>query len=165
MMEKTVIYPVSTKWGVFRLIISKKGLVALSFPKPKIPYRNRVVPARIKRVASLLERELAHYVKTGSVNIKKIPTDFTLLTPMQKKMCTVISKIPPGETRTYEWLAAKCGIPKGARAIGGVLGSNPMPVFFPCHRIVRKDGSLGGFSSGINWKRRLLEHEKAQQLY
>lgn len=66
-----------------------------------------------------------------------------------------------GEVRTYGWIAHRIGRPEAARAVGQALGRNPIPVIIPCHRVIRCDGTLGGFSSGLQWKRRLLELEGA----
>jgi methylated-DNA-[protein]-cysteine S-methyltransferase len=68
-------------------------------------------------------------------------------------------RIPYGETWTYGELAAMIGHPGAARAVGSALGRNPVPVVVPCHRIIRSDGGLGGFSAGIHWKISLLALE------
>lgn len=71
------------------------------------------------------------------------------------------SRIPWGETRTYSWVAEAAGRPGAARAVGNALGRNPIPILIPCHRVVRSDGSLGGFSSGLWWKKKLLSLESS----
>lgn len=76
--------------------------------------------------------------------------------PFQKKMRHGLLEIPPGETRTYGELAIRLGT--SARAMGQALGANPLPVLIPCHRIVAANG-LGGFSCGLEWKKRLLAFE------
>ncbi|RLG24568.1 cysteine methyltransferase, partial [Methanosarcinales archaeon] len=65
---------------------------------------------------------------------------------------------PYGELRTYKWIAHRVGI-KGYRAIGKILSINPFPIIIPCHRVICTDGSLGGFSAGLDIKRRLLNIE------
>lgn len=72
------------------------------------------------------------------------------------------AEIPKGETRTYGWIAQRIGKPESARAVGRALGANPFAPTIPCHRVVRSDGGLGGYSGagGIKTKRRLLEQEK-----
>jgi methylated-DNA-[protein]-cysteine S-methyltransferase len=80
-------------------------------------------------------------------------------TRFDKKVWQTLKKIPYGQTRTYQWLAEEVGSPKGARAVGGSLSRNPLPIIIPCHRIICSDGSLGGYSSGIQIKKRLLEIE------
>jgi len=72
-----------------------------------------------------------------------------------------LRKIPPGETRTYTQLAAAAGNPGAVRAAAGGCASNPIALFVPCHRVLRSDGSLGGFLYGIELKRRLIDHERA----
>jgi len=69
--------------------------------------------------------------------------------------------IPEGETRTYGWIAKKIGRPKAARAVGRALAANPFAPRVPCHRVIRADGSLGGYSGrgGIKRKRALLRRE------
>jgi len=65
-----------------------------------------------------------------------------------------------GETRSYGWIAREIGNPGAARAVGRALGANPWPLLVPCHRVIRSDGTMGGFSSGLEWKRYLLKYEK-----
>lgn len=69
-------------------------------------------------------------------------------------------RIPPGQTRSYTELAASAGNPRAARAAGAACAGNLVPLFVPCHRIVRSDGSLGHYYYGLEIKRRLLEHER-----
>ncbi|MCX7020251.1 MAG: methylated-DNA--[protein]-cysteine S-methyltransferase [bacterium] len=82
-------------------------------------------------------------------------------TPFQLRVWAVAGQIPYGQTRSYWWIAMRMGDPYAARAVGGALGANPLLLFTPCHRVVRSDGQLGGFSSGIEWKRIFIEHEHA----
>lgn len=70
--------------------------------------------------------------------------------------------VPPGQTRSYTWLARRASLgPAGARAVGAIIGANPLPLWLPCHRIVAADGSLHGFAGGLAMKRQLLQHEGA----
>lgn len=80
-------------------------------------------------------------------------------TDFDKKVWLALKEIPYGETKTYKWLAEKTGNSNAYRAVGQALSRNPIPIVFPCHRIIESDGSIGGYSSGINIKRRLLEIE------
>lgn len=79
-------------------------------------------------------------------------------TEYQRRVWQSIMGIPYGETRTYLWVAERAG--GSPRSVGNALGSNPIPVIIPCHRVIRADGSLGGFSSGTGLKKRLLEIER-----
>jgi methylated-DNA-[protein]-cysteine S-methyltransferase len=80
-------------------------------------------------------------------------------TPFQQKVWRAARVIPFGQTRSYWWIAVRIGDPYAMRAVGGALGANPLPLFIPCHRVIRQDGSLGGFTGGLEWKRLLLAHE------
>lgn len=80
-------------------------------------------------------------------------------TSFQKKVWKATEKIPYGRTQTYEGLAKSLGNPRAARAVGAALAKNPLMLVIPCHRVLRKDGSLGGFRRGEELKLRLLKHE------
>ena len=69
-----------------------------------------------------------------------------------------MQKIPRGQTRTYGEIAAAIGRLNAVRAVGSACGANPLPLFIPCHRVVAKTG-LGGFGSGLPWKKLLLKEE------
>lgn len=83
------------------------------------------------------------------------------VSPFTRRVLEETAKIARGQTRSYQWLARQIGMPQAARAVGNALGSNPVPLAIPCHRIVRGDGSLGGYAFGQQMKRSLLEHEGA----
>lgn len=80
--------------------------------------------------------------------------------PFEMKVWEALQKIPLGETRSYQEIARQVGNPKGCRAIGGANRRNPVPLLIPCHRVIKKDGGLGGFSSGAHIKEWLLQFEQ-----
>lgn len=80
-------------------------------------------------------------------------------TPFQEQVWGAARQIPYGQTRSYWWVAVRMGNPHAFRAVGGALGANPVPIIIPCHRVLRSDGGIGGFSCGVEWKRLLLDHE------
>lgn len=80
-------------------------------------------------------------------------------TPFQQKVWAALEDIPWGQTRSYRDIALAVGCPKGFRAVGMANNRNPIPIFIPCHRVVGADGSLAGYSGGLELKRRLLELE------
>ncbi len=84
----------------------------------------------------------------------------TKLTPFEWKVLKVVSRIPIGQTRSYVWVAKKAGRPASARAVGHALHKNPFPLLVPCHRVIAKDGSIGGFAFGVRTKTKLLFLEK-----
>jgi len=82
-------------------------------------------------------------------------------TAFQQRVWKALQAIPRGETRSYSELALQLGVPKASRAVGAAIGSNPVAVVVPCHRVIGKDGSLTGYRWGVERKRRLLEAEKS----
>lgn len=80
-------------------------------------------------------------------------------TRFQLRVWTALQAIPFGETRSYKDIASQVGHPTAFRAVGQANGSNPIPIVIPCHRVLRSDGALGGFSSGLDIKARLLAME------
>ena len=84
-------------------------------------------------------------------------------TKFQLKVWNYLKKIPKGKVKTYLEVAKAIGKPRAFRAVANAVGKNPYPPLIPCHRVIRSDGSLGGYSGkgGINEKRRLLFLEKA----
>jgi methylated-DNA-[protein]-cysteine S-methyltransferase len=80
-------------------------------------------------------------------------------TPFQSRVWQALTEIPYGSTCSYSDIARKIGQPQAMRAVGAANGRNHIPIIVPCHRVVNSDGSLGGFSSGLWRKQKLLELE------
>lgn len=110
--------------------------------------------APFKTIRTLLDR----YLQGREVDFD-IEVDISSLGTFTQNVLDELRNIPYGETRTYGWLAKKVGKPGAARAVGQALKRNPIPIIIPCHRIIRDDGTIGGFSMGINIKERLLALE------
>ena len=89
-----------------------------------------------------------------NVPLKPNGTDFQL------SVWNVLKKIPYGKTISYQELAYRVGNKNASRAVGNANGKNPIPIIIPCHRVIRKNGKLGGFGGGINIKKKLLELER-----
>jgi len=90
------------------------------------------------------------------------PVDLSFLSPFEQAVLAVCRAIPRGEVRTYADLAAAVGRPGAARAVGNAMRRNPVPLLVPCHRVVRRDGTIGQYSmGGPEMKRRLLQLEGA----
>lgn len=83
-------------------------------------------------------------------------------TAFQWRVWNALTRIPAGQTRSYRALAAELGAPKAARAVGNACGNNRLALIVPCHRVVREDGSLGGWRWGVERKRELLARERAR---
>jgi len=97
----------------------------------------------------------------GTKNIEKIKKEIKKYSEFCQKVLLECLKIPVGEVRTYKWIARKIGHPKAYRAVGNILSKNPFSPIIPCHRVIRSDGKLGGYSKGIDKKISLLKKEKA----
>lgn len=97
-----------------------------------------------------------HFMKNLKLKIEQ-----TKATPFQKKVWKALLEIPRGKVKTYSWIAKKIGHPKAVRAVGSAVGKNPFAPEVPCHRVIRSDGKLGGYSGigGIKTKRDLLKKE------
>jgi methylated-DNA-[protein]-cysteine S-methyltransferase len=85
--------------------------------------------------------------------------DVTALPGFQRLVLEELARVPYGETATYGGLAARIGRPRAARAVGGALNRNPIPIVLPCHRVVGANGKLVGYAGGLERKRALLELE------
>jgi len=101
--------------------------------------------------------EALHAYFTAGTPVVVFP-HFLRATPFEKQVLYALCQIPYGEVRTYGWLARKVGRPGAAQAVGQALSRNPLPLLYPCHRVVAGKG-LGGFSGGLALKRRLLSLE------
>lgn len=144
--------PIGTLYLVFR----GKVLTEIALKKPSGLLRKGNAPPVIKK-------ELKEYFENGMEEFTQ-KIGFTRGTELDKKVWLTLKEIPYGETRTYKWLAEKIGKPSACRAVGQALSRNPIPILLPCHRIIESDGSIGGYSSGIDIKRRLLEIEYYNKL-
>jgi methylated-DNA-[protein]-cysteine S-methyltransferase len=143
-----------TSLGTLRLIFTDGFLTGISFEN-KNP--QGIVMAK-SDISAQAKKELTEYF-TGARTFFTCRTMFTVGTAFEKKVWDMLGEVPYGETRTYKWLAERIGKPRAFRAVGRALGKNPIPIVVPCHRIIESDGTLGGYSSGIDIKRRLLEME------
>ena len=111
-----------------------------------------------KNVLSLIKRELALYFNSKPVNFK---SKVLLLsgTDFQRRVWEQLIKIPYGKLVSYFDVALGIGNYKSVRAVGGAVGSNPIPIIIPCHRVIKKNGDIGGFGSGIEMKKKILQLE------
>ncbi|MFQ6065714.1 MAG: methylated-DNA--[protein]-cysteine S-methyltransferase [bacterium] len=105
-----------------------------------------------------LKQDLLGYWQGERVNFIAYPLKLGGYSPFQRKVWRVTQEIPYGKVRSYKWIAKRMGI-KGYRAVGQALAQNPFPLIIPCHRVIKEGPSLGGFSAGIEIKRKLLEKE------
>ncbi len=137
--------------GTLFLVFSGKALAEIRFEEEIPPYLRGRAPESFKN-------QLREYFG-GS--LREFNQDIVFLegTDFERRIWLSLKEVPYGETRTYKWLAEKMGNLKAVRAVGQALGRNPVPIVLPCHRIIGSDGSLVGYTGGIDIKRRLLDLE------
>jgi len=157
---------IPTDWGFAAIIWSERGLCGVVLPERT----EDAVRRRVRRqwpdavgepsVAPSLRRRLREYF-AGKPVAFDCPIDLRALTPFQRQVLRTCRRIGYGQVTTYGNLARTIGRPRAARAIGGALARNPVPLVVPCHRVIAGSGGLCGFSApgGLDMKRRMLEHE------
>lgn len=102
---------------------------------------------------------LTRYAEGQGDALDYYPVDLPPCTNLQRDTWLSLREIPSGQTRSYGWLAKRVGRGAAPRAIGAMVGANPIPLWLPCHRVVASDGSLHGFGGGLAMKQSLLENE------
>jgi len=155
-----------TAAGWIGLLFSPRGLMELHYPLPSRDQALASSRARLPEAPVLadtswggVKEQLRRYY-AGQVVHFDVPFDLSRHTPFQRLVWDVTFGIPYGETRSYAWVAAEIGSPQAYRAVGSAMAANPIPIIIPCHRVLRSDGSLGGYGGGLTMKQRLLAMEK-----
>ncbi len=152
-----------TEMGWMGLVSTGGGIFASVLPQES---RNKAESKLLARVAfkpefshrsfKILEDSLKVYFKGAGGEIK-CDIDWSWATPFQKRVLEIVRAIPRGSVMTYGDVAGSAGLAGGARAVGNALASNLIPVIIPCHRVIGKNGALGGFTgAGPEFKARLL---------
>ena len=164
MSQQGYYYITSTPAGYLGMLASADGLLRTTLPQPSEEaarqslggiHQARWTPDLFQ---DLTERLLAYFSGNRAAFPDKL--DLSGATAWQRRVWRAARLIPYGETRSYKWLAEQLGKPAAGRAVGRALGSNPLPIIVPCHRILASNGSLGGFSGGLEMKRYLLLKER-----
>lgn len=133
--------------------------LADEFPKAT---RQRVDAGREEWLDAVIAR-IASELGWSDADAPELPPLDVAATAFQWRVWEALTRIPHGVTKSYGELAAELGVPKAARAIGRACGSNRLALIVPCHRIVREDGSLGGWRWGVDRKRELLASEQTSE--
>jgi methylated-DNA-[protein]-cysteine S-methyltransferase len=154
-------------FGTLLLAKTPRGLVRLGLPGEDVEtmladLAGRISPRVLQDPSRLDEerRELDDYF-AGRRHAFELPIDWQLSGGFLLRARQGIAAIPYGETRTYTDLARAAGNERAVRAAGSACSRNPIPLVVPCHRVLRSDGSLGGYAGGLEMKERLLELEQA----
>ncbi|HEV7585453.1 MAG TPA: methylated-DNA--[protein]-cysteine S-methyltransferase [Solirubrobacteraceae bacterium] len=160
--------PVDSPFGELLLAATGHGLLRVAFPEEDVDSVlegiSRRFSPRIVEASGRLERarrELDEYF-AGRRRTFELPVDWSLVGGLfGREVLRVTSEIPYGGVLSYREVAMDAGSPRGSRAAGNALGSNPIPIVVPCHRVLNSGGGLGGYGGGIERKRWLLELEGA----
>jgi O-6-methylguanine DNA methyltransferase len=154
-----VTVPIETSAGVFTAAFTEHGLSALEFPSNRRGPKSSAPPSPALARFVRLTRAALEATLAGRAPRELPPLDWRGATAFRQRVWEILISTPPGKTLTYAQVAAKLGTPKAARAVGGACGANPIPVLVPCHRVLATGGGLGGFSGGLDWKKKLLAAE------
>lgn len=159
---------VDSPFGSLLVAATRRGLVRLAYPDEDRDaalqqLASRVSPRLLEAPAQLDEvrRRLDAYFEQRIQDFD-LPVDYALIRGFTRKVLRAAAKIPYGELSTYRLVAARAGNSRASRAAGNALGSNPIPIVVPCHRVIHSTGGLGGYTGGLDRKRFLLELEGAE---
>jgi len=153
--------------GELLIAVTPRGLVRVGFASED---REEILAQLAARVSPRIltsagatdqvRRELDEYFDRRRDRFD-LPLDRRLIHGIARDVLAATARIPFGRTSTYGEIARRIGHPRAARAVGNALGSNPIPIVIPCHRVLRAGGQLGGYGGGIDRKELLLELEGA----
>ena len=140
-------------------------IVRIYLPAPAETIRRKLgrdFPGAVRKTCGAVDKlreGIGEFMAGRLVRFETAAFDMSPIPPYHRKVLAVLAAIPRGKVISYGGVASETGAPGGARAAGQGCGKNPFPVVFPCHRVIRADGSLGGFGGGLPLKRALLEME------
>jgi len=141
-------------WDPIWLAWSEQGLRQVAWNKPSVDGE----PPALEEIPSQYTAPLTAYFSGAVVDLNSIPID-PVGTAFQQKVWTALRQVPRGAVRTYAGIASDVGSPRAMRAVGSANGANPLAIVVPCHRVVEVGLKLGGYSGGLDRKRRLLAIE------
>jgi methylated-DNA-[protein]-cysteine S-methyltransferase len=149
--------------GPLFVVVSANGLCAVRFHETEEGIEGwaqehglalSLDPAAVR----LVSRELQEYFGRERTTFD-LPIDLATVTPFVERVLRATAQVPFGRLASYKSIARDIGEPGATRAVGNALGHNPVPIVIPCHRVIRSDGSLGGYTGGTSIKRHLLSLE------
>jgi methylated-DNA-[protein]-cysteine S-methyltransferase len=151
--------------GALTVMVTPRGLVRLSYPGEGIAAQLEELAARVSprileapQRTDSVRRQLDEYFD-GDRRTFEVPIDWRLVSGFAGNVLRATARIPFGSVSSYREVAARAGSPNAYRAAGNALGSNPVPIVVPCHRVLHTGGGLGGYTGGIARKQFLLRLE------
>lgn len=155
-----------TPVGALGLAAGEAGLCRVDFVRDEAHFLQRLLDDFADRPVfrsdglDRARRQLDRYFAGKQLHFD-LPVDLSAVGGFSRKVLQATARIPPGHVLTYTSVAAKAGNARASRAAGNALHDNPVAIVVPCHRVVRSDGSLGGYGGGLPAKEWLLQHEGA----
>lgn len=151
----------STPLGELTLVSSNGALVTVGLPGQHVtpPHPATTSKQDTDDPLSGITRQLDEYFN-GQRTTFNVNTDLSATTEFRRTVLEHLLTIPYGHTQTYAQVAQAIGRPRAVRAVGSACATNPIPIIIPCHRVLRSDGTLGGYAGGLEMKRALLELEQ-----
>jgi len=161
-----------TSWGWVSIGIDSQGVKFLILPeknKEDVLFETEKIGKMMSQIGDNkscrdLEKEIVNYFEGTKVDFSKYPLNLSGYSMFQKKVLLIVQKIPYGKTMSYKQVAEIAGYPGAYRAVGTTMKLNNIPLIIPCHRVIKSNGSLGGFSAngGTGLKERMLILESNQ---
>ena len=156
---------VGSPFGDLLVAVTKQGLIRIDYPNHDFDQSLEELAAKVSprvlesaRSTERVRRELEEYFERKRRSFT-VDVDLSLVHGFTRKVLEQAARIPFGAVSTYREVATRAGSPRAVRAAGNALGSNPIPIVVPCHRVVRTGGGLGGYTGGIDRKVTLLRLE------
>jgi methylated-DNA-[protein]-cysteine S-methyltransferase len=158
---------VDSPLGRLLVAVTARGVVRLSYTDREVDAELQEIAERVSprilasaRATEAVRRELDEYFD-GRRRRFDVEPDLSTVRGFGRQILRQTAAIPYGDVATYREIAARAGSPRASRAAGNALGSNPVPIVVPCHRVVHSGGGLGGYTGGLDRKVRLLRLEGA----
>lgn len=165
-MSDVVYRTVESPVGALLLAATDAGLVRVAFEYEgfeavveQLSTRLRTHARQDARRLDDVSHELDRYF-AGTLRAFTVPVDHALSSGFRREVLRRLPQIPYGSSASYQEVAEQVGSPRAARAVGSACATNPVPIIVPCHRVLRSDGTLGGYSGGLDVKRFLLALEQ-----
>jgi methylated-DNA-[protein]-cysteine S-methyltransferase len=154
----------SSPLGMLGLAATDAGLCRLDMKVDPPLFRDQLEARYARRTmkddgAFIRVRNILDGYFQGTVADFNVDIDFIEGTGFQRRVWQTLMKIPFGQVRSYAWVARRIGQPRAVRAVGQANGRNPVSIIVPCHRVIRSDGTIGGYGGGVEVKEELLKRE------